>query len=229
VTEFANKTGTTLVKLGDKTPVTLNLQATGVYVLRLDNKPTPFFYVGKSSNIAERIQQHRDGEGAYCVMGEPFTQVPPVTHGSMDDMESWERNEVLTRMFEFGINNVRGWMYTFKTMSVEQKVSAFDQICEKFDRCRKCGRGTHFVRDCQAMSADLWSCGMELRPAYNAMAAGQLSTELDEAVAERRVAEEALAVERRQSEAASAIAMAALEDAGLRIAEAARALGGKQH
>ena len=119
----------------------------GIYVLRLDNKPTPFFYVGKSSNIAERIQQHKDGRGAYCVTGEPFTQVPPVTHGSVDNMDSWERDEVITRMFEFGINNVRGWMYTLKTMPVEQKVSAFDQICEKFDRCRKCGRGTHFVRD----------------------------------------------------------------------------------
>jgi hypothetical protein len=82
-------------------------------------------------------------------------------------MESWERNEVLTRMFEFGIDNVRGWMYTLKTMPVAQKLSAFDQICEKFDRCRKCGRGTHFVHDCHALSADLWTCGMELRTTYS--------------------------------------------------------------
>lgn len=81
-------------------------------------------------------------------------------------MESWERNEVLTRMHEFGIDNVRGWMYTFKNMPIEQKVSAFDQICEKFDFCRKCGRNSHFIRDCQALTTDVWTCGMELRPAY---------------------------------------------------------------
>jgi hypothetical protein len=69
-------------------------------------------------------------------------------------------------MHEFGIDNVRGWMYTFKNMLVEQKVSAFDQICEKFDFCRKCGRNSHFIRDCQSMSTDLWTCGMELRSAY---------------------------------------------------------------
>ena len=138
----------------------------GIYVLRLDNRPTPFFYVGKATNITTRIQQHTDGTGAVCIAGEPFTRVEPTTKGSVDDMESWERNEVLARMYEFGINNVRGWMYTLKTMPIEQKLSAFDQICEKFDRCRKCGRGSHFVRDCAAMSTDLWTCGMELRHTY---------------------------------------------------------------
>ena len=77
---------------------------------------------------------------------------------------------------------------------------------------------------------------MEIRSKYNELSSMDQQTELDEAIAERRVAEAALEVERRQSEAASSIAveerriaMAALEDAGLRIAEAARALGGQQH
>ena len=150
-------------------------------------------------------------------------------------MESWERNEVLTRMFEFGIDNVRGWMYTFKTMPLGQKVSAFDQVCEKFDRCRKCGRGAHFVHNCQALSADLWTCGMELRPAYNVLSMDQ-QTELDDAVAERRRAEAASAIaveERRIAEAALADAAeerrrveAALADAERRITEATHALLG---
>jgi len=138
----------------------------GIYVLRMNNSPKPFFYVGKADNIERRIKQHMDGEGAYCITGEPFTRVKPLTRGTTDDMESWERNEVLTRMYEFGIDNVRGWMYTFKTMTIEQKVSAFDQICEKFDFCRKCGRNSHFIRDCHSLSTDLWTCGMDLRPVY---------------------------------------------------------------
>ena len=104
-------------------------------------------------------------------------------------MESWERNEVLTRMYEFGIENVRGWMYTLKTMPIEQKVSAFDQICEKFDFCRKCGRNGHFIRDCQSMSTDLWTCGMELRSSYGTDHASAQDSERRMAEAKQMVAE----------------------------------------
>jgi hypothetical protein len=92
-------------------------------------------------------------------------------------MEAWEREEVLTRMHEFGVDNVRGWMYTFKTMPMEHKLSAFDQVCEMLDLCRKCGRNDHFVRDCTALSTDLWACGLELRVMH------------DQAESERRIAE----------------------------------------
>ena len=193
----AESLGLPLVKNGSNplaaTPTVLMapMKQAGIYVLRLDNTPRPFFYVGKATNITVRIQQHQNGTGAYCISGEPFTRVDPVTTGSTDDMESWERNEVLTRMFEFGIDNVRGWMYTLKTMPIEQKLSAFDQICEKFDRCRKCGRGTHFVRDCQALSADLWTNGMELRMAYPPSTGAQQQTLVQLADAERRIAEAA--------------------------------------
>ena len=108
-------------------------------------------------------------------------------------MESWERDEVLTRMHEFGIDNVRGWMYTLKNMPVEQKVSAFDQICEKFDFCRKCGRNSHFIRDCHSLSTDLWTCGMELRATYGFVSqAANQQLEAQQAAmedAERRMAE----------------------------------------
>ncbi len=80
-------------------------------------------------------------------------------------MEAWERDEVLTRMHQFGIDNVRGWMYTFKNMPIEQKTSAFDQVCERFDFCRKCGRNGHFIRDCGSMTTDVWTCGLEVRRA----------------------------------------------------------------
>ena len=110
-------------------------------------------------------------------------------------MESWERVEVLTRMHQFGIDNVRGWLYKLKTMPIEQKVDAFDQICFRFGFCRKCGRNSHLIGDCHAMSTDLWTCGMELRPAYRfgIQAAGNIQqleaqqAELEDA--ERRMAE----------------------------------------
>jgi predicted GIY-YIG superfamily endonuclease len=55
----------------------------GIYVLGVDNRPKPFFYVGKANDIGLRIQQHSDGTGAYCIAGEPFTRVDPVTKGNL--------------------------------------------------------------------------------------------------------------------------------------------------
>ncbi len=119
-------------------------------------------------------------------------------------MESWERNEVLTRMHQFGIDNVRGWMYTFKNMPIEQKVHAFDQICEKFDFCRKCGRNGHFIRDCHSMSTDLWTCGMELRSAYSGIMGQESSVQQHQEFERRRIVAEA-----KQTIAAAAQALAA--------------------
>ena len=203
------------IRLKSKLKPKSQMQDAGIYVLRLTNKPTPFFYVGKAINIEHRIAQHASGSGAVCITGEPFERVEPVTKMSADDMESWERNEVLARMFEFGIDNVRGWMYTLRTMPLEQKLSAFDQICEKLDRCRKCGRGTHFVRDCHALSADLWTCGMELRTVYRGASTEVANAECQVALAERRIAEAALAdAERRIAEAARVL-MTAGANAGM--------------
>ncbi len=60
----------------------------GIYVLRMDNRPKPFFYVGKAKNIKQRITQHADGEGAYCITGEPFTRVDPISQGILFELFS---------------------------------------------------------------------------------------------------------------------------------------------
>jgi hypothetical protein len=139
----------------------------GVYVLKFTDGMKPSFYVGKSKDIGHRIQQHADGNGARCVSGRSFMKVRPVTNGTSFDMENWERNEVLELMYQYGINAVRGWKYTIANMSTEQKLSAFDDVCERFDLCRRCGRGTHFVRDCESLTTNRWADGLELRSAYH--------------------------------------------------------------
>ncbi len=53
----------------------------GVYVLCINNRPKPFFYVGKTNDIVHRIKQIADGEGASCITGEPFIQIDPITTG----------------------------------------------------------------------------------------------------------------------------------------------------
>ena len=117
----------------------------GVYVLRYPNNT---FYVGKSSNIQERISQHRRERGH-------FTVLRPETEGSTSDLESWERNETLHRMLQHGIKNVRGWMFT-KAKLTRTEYNAKRQIFEKYDLCRICGRDNHFSSRCYARSMAPW-------------------------------------------------------------------------
>jgi hypothetical protein len=112
--------------------------------------PDNTYYVGKSSNIEERLQQHRSGVGG-CILALKYVErVDPLTE-YMSDFESWERNETLTRMYTHGISNVRGWMYTSPALGVTQFEHAAAQICEKFDLCRRCGYKGHFVGECNNM------------------------------------------------------------------------------
>ena len=83
------------------------------------------------------------------------------TTGSVNDLESWERSEVLTRMFIEGFDRVRGWKYNSKgPLSMGKKRSARDDIMEKFDLCRRCGRDSHFASRCFARSPASWCRGV---------------------------------------------------------------------
>jgi hypothetical protein len=123
-------------------------QQAGVYVIR--NTDTNVCYVGKSENIPVRINQHKQENRNISREG-------TITHGSVDDLESWERNEVLTRMYQTGMESVRGWRYTRKgPLTMDENISARNDIMEKFDLCRRCGHNNHFANKCFARSPAFW-------------------------------------------------------------------------
>ena len=130
----------------------------GVYVLQYNRD---MYYVGKSSDVGQRIQQHERGEGAACLDGSttPLHAVPPLTCGDAGDLEAWERNETLERMRRFGIGKVRGWLFVSKQLSMAQGAEAFRQVCERFDLCRRCGRESHLANTCVARAAVDWTNG----------------------------------------------------------------------
>ena len=125
----------------------------GVYVLQTGRK----YYVGKSNDIAARIREHRATRRTTKASKQvaPLTQ-PVLLAGEQPDWESWERNETLTRMYEFGIDNVRGWMFTSAHLNRSDQDAAYRQICEKFDLCPRCGRATHFASECTATHKTQW-------------------------------------------------------------------------
>ena len=122
----------------------------GVYVLQ--NRHTNTVYVGKSENVEKRIHQHKQANQDHVLRRERT-----LTTGSGNDLESWERNEVLTRMYTEGMDNVRGWRYTRRgPLTTEEKSSARSDIMEKFDLCRRCGRNSHFANRCFAGTPAHW-------------------------------------------------------------------------
>ena len=130
----------------------------GIYVLENISGGTPRFYVGKSNDIARRVNAHMSGQGGVGYLsGKTLRQVDIITRGSSKDLESWERNETLQRMYQFGIDNVRGWMFTGVKISKDQHQAAFNQICEKHDLCRRCGHKSHFQGKCYAGATARWS------------------------------------------------------------------------
>lgn len=120
----------------------------GVYVLEL---PDGRYYVGKSHCVAERLRQHAAGQGAACAKGYLRRAVPLTPRG--DDLEAWERAETLARMRRHGIGRVRGWMYTAPEMSEALREHAYQQVCERYDLCRRCGRDGHFAASCAGTGA----------------------------------------------------------------------------
>ena len=125
----------------------------GIYAIQ---DTTGRIYIGKSNDKAKRIQQHQNGQGT-AFLSPPIAEIPLSTGGRLEDLESWERNETLNQMYLKGIDQVRGWMFASPTLSPIQKRQAFQQVCEKFDLCRKCGRHTHFAHECRAKSVAYWA------------------------------------------------------------------------
>jgi hypothetical protein len=123
-----------------------------VYVLELkDNK----FYVGKSSDKEVRIKRHTNGYGsAWTNKYKPINELSPVTNPQQSFWELWETLELMKK---YGINNVRGSMFTSPyPLLREDKIMAAQLYCELYDLCRKCGGSGHFITHCKGETNADW-------------------------------------------------------------------------
>ena len=120
----------------------------GVYVLELAQGRV---YVGHSSDIKRRIQQHMAGQGSAFTKAFPPTGVVLPRLGCVSGSpEAAERDETLRYMFLRGIQAVRGWRYVRVQMPNEEEIDAEANIRELFDLCRRCGHPGHFMGHCKA-------------------------------------------------------------------------------
>lgn len=120
----------------------------GVYILELAQGRV---YVGHSSDMRKRLQQHMSGQGSAFTRAFPPTGVILPRLGCVSGSpEAAERDETLRYMFLRGIQLVRGWRYVRVEMEEAEMQDAEENIRELFDLCRRCGHPGHFVTHCKA-------------------------------------------------------------------------------
>jgi predicted GIY-YIG superfamily endonuclease len=117
---------------------------TNIYVLKLQGGN---YYVGKSSDVIGRYQEHMNGNGsAWTKKYRPLSLLE-----SRDNVSSFMEDMVVKEyMAKYGIEKVRGGSYVTEKLSDFHLDALKMEIWTANDCCTNCGRKGHFVKDCHA-------------------------------------------------------------------------------
>jgi len=117
---------------------------TNIYILRLEHGK---YYVGKSNNVLKRYREHADGGGSvWTAKYKPIEFVQVLEGVSAFDEDKW----VKEYMSKYGIDNVRGGIYSNEILDDVQRFTLQREIWGAKDRCTTCGHTGHYEKDCYA-------------------------------------------------------------------------------
>ena len=120
---------------------------TNIYVLRLSRGK---YYVGKSDDPAKRFEDHLRGNGStWTRKYKPLKIEKIIKNASPFDEDKITKEYML----KFGIENVRGGSYIEEELDDIQIEMLDREMRMAEDRCTRCGREGHFVKDCYARTA----------------------------------------------------------------------------
>jgi GAG-polyprotein viral zinc-finger/GIY-YIG catalytic domain len=116
-----------------------------IYILKLQQGK---YYVGKTNKpTKDRVDEHRNGNGT------AWTKKYPPLH-LIKEIEATdchrENNETLNYMEQYGIENVRGGIYSKVRLSAAEETTIQQHFRHNNNRCLKCGRTSHFANECYA-------------------------------------------------------------------------------
>ncbi len=116
--------------------------STSIYVLRLVSEK---YYVGKSSNIHNRILSHFTNQGAcWTKKYKPVEVVEILSNADPFD----EDKKVKQYMMKYGIDAVRGGSYSKINLSSYEVNFIKRELRTASDSCFKCGENNHFESNC---------------------------------------------------------------------------------
>jgi len=113
-----------------------------VYVLKLTNNK---YYVGKTTNVEQRMIQHRRNEGSEWTQLYKMIEIDNVFNNCDDEDED---KYVIQYMKKYGIDNVRGGSFSELNLSREKKNVLESMIRSSSNLCFKCGSSKHFISEC---------------------------------------------------------------------------------
>lgn len=115
-----------------------------IYILELENNK---FYVGKTTNLKYRYQQHLNGTGAeFTKLYKPIAIYKTYNNNSEFD----EDNYTKLYMKLYGIQNVRGGSYSNINLTKNEIYILNKELHTLNNECYRCGRKSHFIKNCYA-------------------------------------------------------------------------------
>jgi len=114
-----------------------------IYVLKLNGGK---YYIGKSSNVTKRYEQHLQGNVSWTSKHKPeyIEKVLPASSPFDEDKITKEYMNI------YGIDNVRGGSYVTVILDDSQRNNLQKEIWSANGACLRCGRNSHFINDCYA-------------------------------------------------------------------------------
>ena len=115
-----------------------------IYILKLKEGK---YYIGKTNNIEKRWNEHITGNGSgFTKKYKPISLIKTIKSISHFDEDKY----VKEYMSKFGIDNVRGGTYSNIDLDDNCIAVLEKEIRHSKNECMRCGRDTHFIKDCYA-------------------------------------------------------------------------------
>jgi predicted GIY-YIG superfamily endonuclease len=113
------------------------------------------WYVGKSTNVAKRYQEHCQGNAS-----EWTRQYAPLEIAETRLITSPFDETTVTKelMKKYGIDNVRGGAYTSLSLSDESEQFIRHELRSAYDTCYLCGKPEHFAKNCPETTETVYEC-----------------------------------------------------------------------
>lgn len=114
-----------------------------IYALNLENHK---YYVGRTSDVDARIDQHRNGTGCSWTVQHPFSSVLFIRK----HCDNFDEDKItLQLMDQYGIDNVRGGMWCHKVLTDDDRAHIVKCIRSSRNLCFTCGSSSHQAKDCR--------------------------------------------------------------------------------
>jgi len=119
-----------------------------IYILELEQNK---YYIGKTYNINQRINEHLDGKGAEWTKLYKFKNVYEV----YENCDPYDEDKYTIKMMaKFGIDNVRGGSFCKINLSEPDKITINNMLNGATNKCYLCGKSDHFAKDCPTKNND---------------------------------------------------------------------------